>query len=66
MPVEKRSSCVVSSSAIGCALLRTSAFARPFPAAGTFGAACSVMEFHAPQTGQRPAHFAVSLPHSVQ
>ena len=35
-------------------------------AADAFGAACSTMEFHAPQAGQRPAHFAVSLPHSVQ
>ena len=35
-------------------------------AADAFGAACSKMEFHAPQAGQRPAHFAVSLPHSVQ
>ena len=47
-------------------MLRVSALVRPFPAADAFGAACSTMEFHAPQAGQRPAHFAVSLPHSVQ
>ena len=34
--------------------------------ADAFGAACSTLEFHAPPAGQRPAHFAVSLPHSVQ
>ena len=27
---------------------------------------CSTSVFHAPQLGQRPAHFGVSLPHSVQ
>ena len=66
IPVEKRSSCSVCSSAIGCALLCASALVRPFPAADAFGAACSTMEFHAPQAGHLPAHFAVSLPHSVQ
>ena len=28
--------------------------------------ACSTMEFHAPQTVQRPDHLGLSLPHSVQ
>ncbi len=38
--------------------------ALPLPFAAGSGRSTTV--FHAPQAGQRPAHFGVSLPHSVQ
>ena len=66
MPVGKRISCAVSSSAIGCALARSARLRPPVFAFAPSPTACSTSVFHAPQLGQRPAHLGVSLPHSVQ
>ena len=70
IPVGKRSSSVVSTSAIVLGRLTATPRALPRLAAGLFLAAFSAgrstMVFHAPQAGHFPCHFGVSLPHSVQ
>ena len=68
MPVEKRISALSPSSvtgrALGAATAREEAMLLPFPFTGDSGRSTTVV--HAPQAGQRPAHFGVSFPHSVQ
>ena len=70
MPVEKRISSSSSSCATGFGTLRrvpaifTAALLAAALPDGAEGA--STIVFHAPHAGQRPNHFPVSLPHSVQ
>ena len=69
MPVEKRSSSVVSTWPMGVGRLMGTPRAEPW-AVGAFlagrSAGRSTMVFQAPQAGHRPCHLGVSLPHSVQ
>ena len=70
MPVGKRSSSVVSTSAMVLGRFRATPRALPRLAdgafLGAFSAGRSTMVFHAPQAGHLPCHLGVSLPHSVQ
>jgi hypothetical protein len=50
--------------AVLCLVFR--AFKAPLFSLDTAGMGASTKEFQDPQAEQRPAHFKVSLPHSVQ